>query len=78
MGDLEMVDLDMVDMRVVDMGVIVAGVVELMVGVVGKDCLREVELLDEDYLMKMEMVAEGCLLDDLTRFGAYHQLGFDH
>ena len=73
-----MVDLDMVNMRVVDMGVIVAGVVELMVGVVGKDCLSEVELLDEDYLMKMEMVAEGCLLDDLTRFGAYHQLGFDH
>ena len=52
--------------------------VELMVGVVDKDCLREVEVVDEDYLMKLEVVVKGCLLDDPTRFGAFHRLGFDH
>ena len=40
--------------------------------VVSKDCLREMEVVDEDYLMKVEVVAEGCLLDNPTRFGAYH------
>ena len=53
-------------------------VVGLVVGVVGENCLREVEVMDEDYLMKVEVVAKGCLLDDPTRFGAYHRLGFDH
>ena len=33
----------------------------------GEDCLREVEV-----------VVEGCLLDNPTRFGAYHRLGFDY
>jgi len=83
MGDLGVVDLDMVDMRVIDTGVIVAGVVELEVvglvmGVVGENCLREMVVVDEVYLMKVEVVTEGCLLDDPTRFGAYHRLGFDH
>ena len=81
MGDLGMVNLDMIDMRVVDMGVIVVGLVELevvglVVGVVSENCLREMEVVDEDYLIKV--VVEGCLLDDPTRFGVYHQLGFDH
>jgi len=31
---------------------------------VGEDCLREMEVVDEDYLMKVEVVAEGCLLED--------------
>ena len=88
MGDLGVVDLDTVNMRVVDIGMIVAGVVELVVGeleviglvvgVVGEDCLREMEMLNENYLMKVEVVAEGCLLDGPTRFGAYHRRGFDH
>ena len=68
MGDLRVVDLDMVDI----------GVIGLVVGVVGKDCLRQVEVVDEDYVMKVEVVAEGCLLDDPSRFSAYHQLVFDH
>ena len=59
-------------------GVVELEVVELVVGIVGEDCLREMEVVDEDYLMKVEMVAEGCLLDDPTRFVAYHRLGFDH
>jgi len=72
MGDLGVCDLDMVYMRVIDMWVIVVGVVELkvvelVVGVVGKDCLREVEVM-----------AEGCLLDYLTPFGANHRLVFNH
>ena len=71
MGDLGVVDLGMVHMRVVDMGVIKVGVVELIVGVVREDCLREVEVVDKDYLMKVEFVVEGCLLDDPTRFVAY-------
>jgi len=55
-----------VDIRVVDMEVIVSGVVELVVvelevvglvvGVVGEDCLREVEVVDGDYLIKVEIV----------------------
>jgi len=73
----------MVDMRVVNIGVIVVGVVEvevveLVVGVVGEDCLREVEVVDEDYVMKEEVEAEGCLLGDPTCFDMYHQLGFNH
>ena len=32
----------------------------------------------EDYLMKVEVVEEGCLMDDPTHFSAYHLLGFDH
>ena len=40
--------------------------------------LREIELADERYLMKMKVVAEGCLLGDPTRFGAYYRLDFDH
>ena len=28
-------------------------VIELEVGVVGENCLREVEVVDEDYLMKV-------------------------
>jgi len=48
----------MVDMRVIDTGVIVVGVVELdvvglVVGVVGEDYFREVEVVDEDYLMSV-------------------------
>ena len=83
MGDLRVVDIDMVDMRVVDMGMIVVGVVELEVvelvaGVFGEDCLREVEVMDKDYLMKVEVVMEGCLFHDPTHFSAYHRLGFDH
>jgi len=35
-------------------------------------------VVDEDYLMKVEVVAEGYLLDDPTRYGAYHRLDFDH
>jgi len=46
--------------------------------VVGEDCLREVGLADEDYLMKVEVVAEGCLLNNPTRFSTYHQLAFDY
>jgi len=58
--------------------VVILEVIELVVGVVGEDRLREVEMLDEDYLMKVVVVAEACLLDNPTRFDAYHQLGFDH
>ena len=83
MGDLRVVDLNIVDMRMSDIGVIVVGVVELevvwlAVEVVGEDCFRDKEVVDEDYQMKMEVVAESCLLDDPTRFGAYHRLGFNH
>ena len=70
------------------MRVIVAGVNELMVVtlevdglvvvVVGEDCLREMKVVDDDYLMKVKVVAEGCLLDEPTRFGVYYRLGFDH
>ena len=35
-------------------------------------------LADDDYLMKVEVVEEGCLMDDPTRFNVYHWLGFDH
>ena len=51
------------------------------VEVVDEDYLMKmevVEVVDEDYLMKMEVVAEGCLLDDPTRFDAYHWLYFNH
>ena len=41
-------------------------VVGLVVVVVGEDCLREVEAVEENYLMKVEVVAEGCLLEDPT------------
>jgi len=50
--------------------VVESEVVGLVVGVVGEDCLREMEIVDENYLMKVAVVAEGCLLDDPTRFGA--------
>ena len=30
----------------------------------GKDCLIEVEMVDEDYLMKAGVMADGCLLGD--------------
>jgi len=43
--------------------------VKLVVGIVGEDCLREVKVVDKDYLIKVEVVVEGCLLDDPTRFG---------
>ena len=48
-----------------DLGVIIAEVVES-------------ELVDEDYLMKVEVVVDGGLLEDPTHFSVYHQLGFDH
>jgi len=35
-------------------------------------------VVDEDYLVKVEVEAEGCLLDEPTYFDMYHQLGFDH
>ena len=54
-------------------GVVELEVVELVVGIVGEDCLREMEVVDEDYLMKVEMVVEGCLLDDPTRL--VHTIG---
>jgi len=54
------------------------GVVDIGVGLVGEDCLREVEVVDEDYQMKVKVVAEGCLLDEPTHFGTYHCLGFDY
>ena len=38
----------------------------------------KVEVVDDDYLMVVEVIAEGCLLDDPTRFSAYHRLGLDH
>ena len=44
----------------------------------GEGCLREVEVVDEDYLLKVEVVAKDCLLDNPTRFSAYHVLGFDY
>jgi len=66
------VDLGMVDIRVIDTGVIV------IVGVVDEDCLREVEVVDKDYLMKVKVVMDGCLLEDLIRFGAYQRLRFNH
>ena len=65
----------MLDTRVIVVGVVESEVVGLAVGVVGEDFLREVEVVDEDYLA---VVAEGCLLDDPTRFGTYHRLGFGH
>jgi len=34
-------------------------------------------LADDDYLMKVELVV-GYLMDDPSRFNAYHRLGFDH
>ena len=81
MDDMRVVDLGMVDMRVVDMGMIVAGVVELVVGglevvdlvveVMGEDCLKEMEVVDEDYLMKVE--AEDCSMNVHARFGTHHR-----
>jgi len=53
-------------------------VVGLVVRVVGKDCLRDEEVVDEDYLMKVEVVADGCLLGNPTHFGAYCRLSFNH
>ena len=48
------------------MGMIVAGVIELVLSklevadlvmeAVGEDCLKELEVVDEDYLMKVEMI----------------------
>ena len=31
--------------------------------------VREVEVMDEDYLMKVEVVAKGCLFDNSTLRG---------
>jgi len=62
MDDMGVVDLGMMDMRMVDMGMIVAGEVEVVEGklegvglveIVGENCLKEVEMVDEDYLMKV-------------------------
>ena len=50
--------------------------VELVVGVVGESCLREVEVVDKDYLMKVEVVAKGCLLYNPSCFGAYPSARF--
>ena len=47
----------------------------LVVEVWIKDYLREVEVVDEDYLIKVEVMEEGFLMNDPTRFGAYHRLG---
>jgi len=87
MGGMEVVGLGMVDMMVSDMRVTIAGVVELVElnwelwfsgRGCGRGCLREVEVVEEDYLMKVVVVMESCLLDDPTRFVAYHQLGCNH
>jgi len=59
-------------------GVVESVVIELVVEVVGENCLREVEVADENYLMKEEVMAKGRLMDDLTHFDAYLQLGFNH
>jgi len=54
--------------------VIIAGVVELAVaelevddlvmGVMDENYLREVEVMDKDYQMKVVVVRDGCLMDD--------------
>ena len=61
MIDIRVIDFYMVNMMLVNMGMIVAGVVELMVGklevvdlvveVVGEDCLKEAEVVNENYLI---------------------------
>ena len=53
-------------------------VVGLVVAVVGEDYLREVEVVDNKYLMKVEVMAEGCVLENSTSFGAYHWINFDY
>ena len=78
MSDLGVVDLDMVDTEVIVAGLVELEVVGLVVRVVGENCLREMVVVDEDYLIKLEVVTDGCLLDDSTRFGEYHRLDFDH
>ena len=40
-------------MGVIVVGVVELEVVELVVGVVGENCLKEVKVVDEDYLMKI-------------------------
>jgi len=65
-------------MRVIVAVMVKLDVIGLVVGVVSENCLRQMEVTNEDYLMKVEVVVEGCLLDDPTYFGVYHRLGFDH
>jgi len=62
-----MVDLGMVDEL---------EVVGLVVEVAGEDCLKDV--VDEDYLMKVEVVVEDCSMNIHARFGTHHWQGFDH
>ena len=77
MDDLGVVDIGMI-VAVVDILVVVElEMIGLVVVVVGEDCLREVGLVDEDYLMKVEVVAGGCLMNNPTHFSTYHRLAFE-
>ena len=48
----------------------------VVVVVVGGKIIVE-EIMDEDYLMEVEVVEEDCLMNDSIRFGTYHRLGLD-
>ena len=59
-------------MKVVDMGMIVVGVVEPVVvelEVVG----LVVGVVDEDYLMVVEVMEEDCSMNVHARFGTHHR-----
>ena len=45
--------------------------------VVGKE-IDVVEIVDEDYLMVVEVVEDNCSINVYARFGTHHQLSFDH
>jgi len=45
--------------------------------IVGKE-IAVVEVVDEDYLMVVEMVEEDCSMNVHAHFGTHHLLGIDH
>ena len=40
--------------------------------------MKEVEVMDEDYLMKVEVVEEDFSMKVHARFGTHHRQDFDH
>jgi len=48
------------------------------VGVVVEKKIVVVEVMDEGYLMVVEVVVEDCSMNVHARFGTHYRLGFDH
>ena len=44
----------------------------------GEDCLKEVEVVGENYLMKVEVVEKDCSMSVHAHFSMHHRQGFDH